>query len=102
MKTKTSRTRPRQKINPKVDKFPKHLDREREPTNPDPTEAEITERCAEIRQGWSILVRISRWMGHREDLRADLLRAGFSPSEINVAFNIHQAEFGTRERRRVN
>ena len=101
MKARTSRARPRQKINPTGDKFPKHLDRDRAPETPDPTPEEIEQRCAEVRLEWSLNVHVTRWVGRLSDLPGVLLAQGFDGAEIARAIESSSGEYATRERRRA-
>ncbi len=86
--------RPRMKLNPKIDQRVKYLERFRKPREVDPTEEEIRQRTAEIRQGWSLKTKITRWQGRHEHLLANLEAEGYSPDEIDAAIQAHRMELG--------
>ena len=98
MKERTSRARPT--LRQTKASLPKNVEIERAPATPDPTEAEIAERCAEIRATWALTCHVSRWVGCLSDLPAVLLDQGFDGNEIARAVEHHQCELNRRERRR--
>jgi hypothetical protein len=99
MKERTSRARPPARQTRAS--IPKDIEIERDPVTPDPTEAEIAERCAEIRKDWSLNCHISRWVGKLGDLPAVLLDQGFDADVVAEAIEQHQCELFRRERRRA-